>query len=143
LALYFLPKWQPSFATLISFYLIFYFIFIVVVFCPFHLYLMTFVFCVCVFLWVFVHQHVPFNFNYCMVMVLLNFITWLHGLFYFTFSLHCKFFCYNFSFFPYFFYFVFFCLSMFSMYQLASKRLCSKNVENYIDEVIINLFLNY
>jgi len=27
--------------------------------------------------------------------------------------------------------------------QPNSKKLCSKNVENYIDEVIINLFFNY
>lgn len=43
--LYFLPKWQPSFATLISFYLIFVFL-IIIIFCLFHLYPMTSVFCV-------------------------------------------------------------------------------------------------
>jgi hypothetical protein len=45
---------------------------------------------------------------------------------------------YNFLFSP--INFVFPYLSMSSIDQRASKKLCSNNVENYIDEVIINLF---
>ncbi len=73
--LYFIPKWQPSFATLISFYLIFFFHSCNLLSFPFVSYDFIFL-CVCFFMsFCSSIGAISFELQCCMVMVLFNSIT--------------------------------------------------------------------
>jgi hypothetical protein len=138
----FSPLFSAKMATFFSnfyFFLFdFFFFFVVVVFCPFHLYFMTFCVCVCVCFYEFLFIYRCHFFETSIIVwwwCCWIPSPWLHRQFFF--SLHCKCLFLQNLFSPI---FCFFCLSMSSIDQPASKKLCSKNVENYIMKLLLICF---